>query len=55
MRFTNEKGWSTHSPHVMLTNKATRFAQTKYSRLKSKGDKDEKWNSMSDGLDATNN
>ena len=55
MRFTTEKGWSTHSPHVMLMNKATRFAQTEYNCLMSKGDKDEKWNGMSDGLDPTNN
>ena len=55
MRFTTEKGWSTHSPHVMLTNKATRFAQTEYNCLMSKGDKDEKWNKASDDLDPTNN
>ena len=54
MRFTTERGWSTHSPHVMLTNKATRFAQTEYNRLMSKGDKDEKFNGMSDGLDPNN-
>ena len=55
MRFTAEKGWSVHSPHVMLTNKATRFAQTEYNCLMTKGDKDEKWNSLSDGVDPTNN
>ena len=42
MKFTTEKGWSTHLPHVMLTNKATRYAQTEYNRLTSKSEKDDK-------------
>ena len=55
MKFTTEKGWSTHSPHVMLTNKAMWFAQTEYNHLKSNGDKDEKWMSLSDDIDPSNN
>ena len=55
MKFTTEKGWSTHSPHVMLTNKAMRFAQTEYNHLKSNGDKDDKWMSLLDDVDPSNN
>ena len=44
-----------HSPHMMLTNKAMRFAQTEYNCLNSNGDKDEKWMSLSDDLDPSNN
>ena len=55
LKFSSDKGWSTHSPHVMLTNKALRFAQTEYNRLSSKADKQEKWTNLSDDIDPANN
>ena len=55
LKFSSDKGWTTHLPHVMLTNKALRFAQTEYNRLSSKSDKDKKWTNLSDDIDPTNN
>ena len=55
MKFTTEKGFSTHLPHVMLTNKATQFAQTEYNHLSSKAEKDEKRINLLDDLDPSNN
>ena len=54
-KITTEKGWFTHSPHVMLTNKAMCFAQTEYNGLKSNDHKDGKWMSLSDDIDPSNN
>ena len=39
----------------MLTNKATRFAQTGYNRLSSKAEKDDKWMNLSNDLNPTSN
>ena len=55
MKFTTEKGWSTHLPHLMLTNKATRYAQIEYNRLSSKSEKDDKWINLSDDINPMNN
>ena len=41
MKFNSKEGWGRHTPHVMLTSKAQRYAQSEYAKTQSEHAHDE--------------
>ena len=48
MKFNSEEGWARHTPHVMLTSKAQRYAQSEYAKTQNEHSHDEQFMNMND-------
>ena len=46
MKFNSEEEWARHTPHVMLTSKAQRYAQSEYANTQSEHAHDEQFMNM---------